>query len=130
MKGCLLRSFKTWMDLLGPEDHHQLQIMNYIQLQYKTVATAWHTPNEGKRSKFERWKSKLLGLRPGVSDVCIICNGRFFALELKAGKNSLTTDQALFLEEVKARKCEGAVSWTFDDSKNIIDNFIKEAMNG
>lgn len=32
----------------------------------------WHTPNEGKRTKFESFLIKIMGVRKGVSDFIII----------------------------------------------------------
>ena len=46
---------------LGPEDKLQREVMQYIGMQYpKALIT--HPANEGKRSKFEQYKLKTLGV--------------------------------------------------------------------
>jgi len=46
----------------------------------------WHTPNEGRRTPFERFKVKYLGMIAGVSDIIMVKNGDVLFLELKSRK--------------------------------------------
>ena len=55
---------------LGKEDILQNQVMRYIGLKYpKALFT--HVANEGKRTKFEQYKLKYLGTKPGIPDIMI-----------------------------------------------------------
>ena len=108
---------------LGPEDHLQKAVLDYIRLQYPTVLV-WHTSNEGKRSAFERFKAKWLGLRSGVSDLILIHDKKLLALELKAGKNKPTAAQDDFITEIAHHGFLGAWANGFDAAKKTIDDWV------
>lgn len=72
----------------------------------------WHSPNEGKRSVVMCSILKLMGMRPGVSDLMfsIPPNGRVAALELKAPKMKPTELQAMFMNDIVSSG--GFAFWT------------------
>ena len=53
---------------LTKEDHLHLQVVEYLRWQYPNVLFG-HWPNEGKRSPFERYKAKKLGMVKGWPDI-------------------------------------------------------------
>ena len=113
---------------LSKEDKMQRSVMTYINTQYPK-AMAVHIPNEGKRSPFERFKLKALGVFAGMPDVMIFdpnANRSGLAIELKAGYNKPTENQKKALEALKMRNW--ATYWTnsFDEAKEIIDNYFNE----
>lgn len=72
----------------------------------------WHTPNEGKRSKFEQFLLKIMGVRKGVSDFIIIHQtGKYKGLIIEMKNIGVRTykkngdpyfeDQHQFLEDMK-----------------------------
>jgi hypothetical protein len=62
----------------------------------------WHCPNGGARSKVEAAIFAGLGVKAGVADLCILHDGRFYALELKAPGGRSTAAQLAFRDAVNA----------------------------
>jgi VRR-NUC domain len=60
----------------------------------------WHTPNSLPTSRLQGAIHKGLGMRAGVSDLILLHNQRFYALELKAPGKKPTADQHRFLQDV------------------------------
>lgn len=109
------RKYQTKEQLL------QEACVNYLKLQYPSLLFT-HVPNEGKKSPFERWLYKLMGVRTGISDLLIFkfnpwYNG--FAIELKIDKNKPTDLQEKFMEDIIF--CNWKTSVIYD-----LDTFIKE----
>lgn len=61
------------------------------------------------------------GMRRGVSDVLGIYKGRFFAIEIKYGKNKPSPEQVAFIEDVNLYGGIGFVAYSVEDvEKNLI----------
>jgi len=82
-------SRNAYYKYLLPEDHLQV-LCNRILAYYPRLLWA-HVPNEGKRSRFEQYKFKMLGGKSGVPDLLIFNSFEFegkqykgCAIELKA----------------------------------------------
>ena len=115
---------------LGKEDVLQHNVMKYLSLQYPT-ALFTHVPNEGKRTKFEQFKLKYLGTKPGVPDVMIFNPNKHYnglAIELKAGYNKPTVNQKLWLDLLCMNKWSVHVSKDFEECKSIIDNYFSDGI--
>lgn len=113
---------------LGKEDILQHNVMKYIQMQYPT-ALFTHVPNEGKRTKFEQFKLKYLGTKPGVPDVMVFTPNKHrngLAIELKAGYNKPTANQKMWLDLLHHAKWSVHWSNSFDECKEIIDKYFKD----
>lgn len=80
---------KSFFDYLKPEDHEQIAVIQFLKLQHPEMKFH-HSPNEGKRSKFEIFLINLLGVKAGFPDLIIFYEGYNMALELKVGKNEPT----------------------------------------
>ena len=88
---------------LGGEDKLQRAIINYLQMQYPD-AIFTHPMNEGKRTKFEQYKMKYLGAKPGIPDLLIFTPNNVFsglAVELKYKYNKPTDNQKKWLKCLK-----------------------------
>jgi len=109
---------------LTMEDRLQRSVITYIKVKYPK-ATYIHSPNEGKRTTFERYKAKVLGTRSGVPDLQILLNGKTLFLELKTESGKLSPNQKAYLEELKNNGFVAEVGWGFDDAAMKIDNFFK-----
>ena len=114
---------------LGPEDHLHIQVVNYIKWKYRG-AVVHHSPNEGKRSPFERWKIEQLHVSPGFPDL-IIFNPPLqltLAIELKTEKNRRKNpNQEAWIETlnqtgIPAKKCFG-----YDEAVQFLDQHLKQA---
>lgn len=124
-----------WKDRLTAEDKVQHAINQYLDLK----RLLWfHVPNEGRRTKFEQFKAKYLGLKSGVSDLFILePRGEYHGLiiELKAdnvvvfNKNGtvrsgmINQNEFLMAARKKGYKAEFAIG--FDEAKSIIDKYLK-----
>jgi hypothetical protein len=117
--------FNPFYKWLGPEGQLQLQVCQYLALQYPEFVVI-HPENEGRRTKFEQYKFKALGCKPGVSDLIIVRKPKdVLWLELKAGKNTPTPAQAEFLESMNEAGFSATWCNNFDAAKNIIDAWAK-----
>ncbi len=85
-----------------PEDQIQRSIVQHLRCRGARGAVWWHVPNGGARQKTEAAILKGLGVRAGVADLCILHDGRFYALELKAPGNRSTEAQIKFRDDVNA----------------------------
>lgn len=91
--------------------------------------------NEGIRTESQGHNVKLLGLRPGVSDLFIYYPTKTYYglwIELKRNKKYVKSErntaswraQELFLEQVKSVGYQGFICYGFDDAKKIIDDYL------
>lgn len=54
------------------EDKEHIRVVNYIKDKLPDIL-AFHVPNEGKKSAFERYKHSLMGALKGCPDFVFIC---------------------------------------------------------
>ena len=116
---------KTFLDYLGPEDHFQHSVFDYLFYQYRKKAFFFHVPNESRRTPFERFKAKYLGMIAGVSDWIVVKKDKVLFLELKIKPNKLTESQRVFLNQMEILGFTANVAYTFEEAKEIIDEFMK-----
>lgn len=110
---------------LGPEDKTQIAVTEYLRLQYPK-AVYHHSPNEGKRSRFEQYKIKKLGVKSGFPDLLILYKGVRLALELKKDKGDNPTDNQMeWLKAIRENGFTAAYAKGFDEAKKIIDGAFK-----
>lgn len=125
-----MAKYNPYMRYLGPEDHLHRAVLNYIGLQYpKALIT--HPANEGKRSPFERFKLKYLGVTSGIPDILIFTPSNQFnglAIELKAGYNKPSPNQKKWLKDLES--CNWFTVWLndFDKCKIVIDQYFKNEL--
>lgn len=56
----------------------------------------------------------------GVSDILGIWEGKFLAIEVKAGRNTPTDEQMAFINTVNDRGGIGFVAWSLEDVERIL----------
>lgn len=110
------------------EDDLQKQVASYLD----ALGLLWcHVPNEGiSGRKGVRYgaKMKSKGLKSGVPDCLIFTPSEPFtglALELKVGRNTLTKNQKKWLLELSILGWECKYAYSFEDAKQIIDEYLK-----
>lgn len=111
---------------LSAEDNLHIAVVNYLRYQYPKLF--WmHPVNEGKRTKFEQYKAKELGITSGIPDILIFEQSIAFnglAIELKIKPNKPTDNQIMCMKKLKDSGWWCAVSYTFDEAKKEIDNYL------
>lgn len=124
---------KGYKSYLGKEDNLQIAIVKWMRLQYPLI-TPVHVPNEGKRTLFEQWKLKQMGITAGVPDLMIffqrpasedssiIYSG--LAIELKIKPNKPTEKQMHFLELLNDNGWVTSVCYDFESATKLIDKYL------
>jgi hypothetical protein len=110
---------------LKPEDIFQIQVCSYIKLQYPWVVIH-HSPNEGKRSHFERYLMKKLMVSSGFPDLILFCRRKklVIVLELKTGYNKPTDNQQFYLELFNEIGIPATWTNTFEKAKYFLDKHL------
>jgi hypothetical protein len=93
-----------------PEQTIQRAVIEHLRLRGVPGLVFWHTPNGaylgGKRTRkgasIQGAIMKSLGVLAGVSDICALHDGRFYAVELKAPGGRSTEAQLRFRNDVNA----------------------------
>lgn len=106
-----------FLKYIGPEDILQHELIIWLQYQYPKLRYH-HSPNEGKRSKFEQFKFKYLGSDSGFPD--LIFPELKLVIELKIKPNKPTTSQLEWLWHFKNIGWRAEVCYTFEESMEVI----------
>ena len=114
---------------LTKEDHLHKQCINWIEYQYPELIW-YHSPSEGKRSRFEQFKFKWLGgsRRAGFPDLAIFNEFMPFnglAVEFKViydngKKNYPSPNQKKWLKDLTVIGWMSEVIYTFEDFQKLI----------
>lgn len=104
-----------------------IAVCEYVAYQYPEILIH-HSPNEGKRTPFERYLIKRMNVSSGFPDLMLVDvkQNKILYLELKFGKNKLTANQSNWLKSLSLLnnvKCDTA--WHFNTAIDIIDNYFK-----
>ena len=91
---------------LKSEDTEQINVMSWANWninRHPELKWLFHVPNGGSRNKAEAIKFKQMGVKAGVSDLCLpyprgVYNGLF--VEMKFGKNRLQETQKAFQSDM------------------------------
>ena len=108
----------------GKEDILNSQVCTYLKLQYPNLLW-WHTPNESKKSKFEQYKAKKLGIKSGIPDIIIVGKSINIAIELKVYPNKLTPNQADVLDRLGNAGWITAVCYSLDEVIEVLKINLK-----
>ena len=106
-----------------PEDDIQRAVFQHIRVRGAAGLVAWHTPNGGQRSKAEAAIFKGLGVKPGVSDVVAVHEGRIFALEIKTEVGRPTDSQLEFIADMEAAGAFTCVAYGLDRALAVLESW-------
>ena len=109
---------------LTEEDRLQANVIKYCKAQYPGMLIS-HSPNEGKRTKFERYKATVLGVSSGFPDLTLIYNGKTLYLELKTPKGKPTANQKRWNADLTNNGLNAVITYGFDNTKLVIDTHFK-----
>lgn len=118
------------------EDTEQIKVIRWAagaECRYPELRWLYHIPNGGTRDSAEAIKLKNMGVKRGVSDLCLpFPHGRYHGLyiELKYGKNRLTKEQSQFLCDMCDSKHCVAVCYDAQTAIELIGKYINLSGNG
>jgi len=88
----------------------------------------FHTPNGGLRTKAIAAKFKRMGVKPGVSDICLPVSRNGYTclwLELKAGSNKPTKNQIDFMDFQTKEGAKCVVCYTWIEARDEVKSYLK-----
>lgn len=117
--------------IIPTEDEEQAYIVSWAKInesRYPELKLLYHIPNEGKRSGREGARMKRLGLRRGVSDLCLPvarCGFHGLYIELKAQDGKPTIEQNEFIKDVLGQGYYARVCFGADEAVMVIEDYLK-----
>jgi hypothetical protein len=84
---------------LASETQRQATLLGLVD-QFAPTVAAWSTPNEGRRSRWERGHLLQSGLNAGAPDLNFVWSAGDAFIEMKSGKGVLTNDQIFFCNKI------------------------------
>lgn len=117
--------------IIPTEDEEQAYIVSWARIhesRYPELKLLYHIPNEGKRSNREGARMKSLGLRRGVSDLCLPvarCGFHGLYIELKAQDGKATAEQNEFIRDMLGQGYYARVCFGADEAVTVIEDYLK-----
>lgn len=117
------------------EEQEQIAIFQWAKLEeqtYPELRLMYHIPNGGQRNKATAGRLKAAGVKRGVPDICLpVPRGGYAGLyvELKAGKNRTTPEQAYWLEALASYGYFTAVCYGFEEAVKTITKYINQEVS-
>lgn len=115
---------------LRSEDTEQISVMQWADQhtgKYPELKWLHHCPNGGSRKRKEAVKLKQMGVRAGVSDLCLpYPRGSYCGLyiELKYGNNRQQPSQKEFLADMAAAGHFVATCYSAKDAVELIEEYL------
>jgi hypothetical protein len=115
---------------LRSEDTEQISIIQWAEWnrrRYPELKWLYHCPNGGSRNKQEAVKLKQMGVKAGVSDLCLpYPKGTYCGLyiEMKYGNNRQQPAQKEFLADMAAAGHFVATCYSAEDAVAIIEEYL------
>ena len=136
------------------EDREHIRVANYIKDKLPDIV-AFHVPNEGKKSAFERYKYSLMGALKGCPDFVLLCpkfksidskeivyNGLLIELKaqehnrivlkgkdagkIKKTKGKLSDEQKIILNKLTDIGYLAVCCYGSEEAISIIDNYFSD----
>lgn len=113
------------------EDTEQINVVswaNWNMNRYPELRWLFHVPNGGSRNRAEAVKFKQMGVKAGVSDLCLpypkgIYCGLF--IEMKYGNNRQQDTQKEFLADMAAAGHFVATCYSAEEAIKVIKEYLK-----
>jgi hypothetical protein len=112
---------------LTAEDKLQIACLNFLRLKHRGAFVV-HPYNEGRRTPYERYRVKMLGMVAGMPDIMIYdynCEYMGLAVELKAGTNRCTPVQIEVHRRLSECGWRVEVCRSLDEFMNLVDGYFK-----
>jgi hypothetical protein len=101
----------------------QRAVFDHIRTRGVPDAVAFHVGNGGYRRKIEAAILKGMGVTAGVPDVLIVCRGKLFCLELKAGNGRLSDVQRKMIDRLPIAGATVAVAYGLDEALEVLERW-------
>jgi len=109
------------------EDQLQAQFYQHVWNHYPQLRRCiWSVPNGGSRHIMEAVKLKATGMLSGVWDLHVFYRGRFYIIETKVGRNSLSAAQQQWRDIMLQQGAEAFVYRTLEEGIAIIEYIINK----
>lgn len=124
--------FVNGIRMIPTEEEEQKTVISWCRVneaRWPELGLIYHVPNEGKRSKAAAAAEKAMGLRAGVSDLCLpVAKLGFHGMyiELKALDGKVSKNQKEFLAAVIKQGYFGCVCWGAEDAIDVICRYVRE----
>lgn len=113
------------------EDTEQINVVswaNWNMNRYPELRWLFHVPNGGSRNRAEAVKFKQMGVRAGVSDLCLpypkgIYCGLF--IEMKYGNNRQQDTQKEFLADMAAAGHFVATCYSAEEATKVLEEYLE-----
>lgn len=111
------------------EDTEQIHVIQWAQWnedRYPELKWLHHCPNGGSRNRIEAVKLKQMGVKAGVSDLCLpYPKGVYCGLyiEMKYGSNRLQESQKKFLSDMAAAGHYVITCYSAEDAIDILEEY-------
>jgi len=117
------------------EATEQERIMRWAaveQAEHPELKLLHHIPNGGSRNAAEAANLKRQGVKAGVPDLCLPvarCGFHGLYIELKYGKNTVTDEQAEWLEQLRQQGYKAVPLWGAEQAIETIREYLDEYNN-
>lgn len=115
---------KTFFDYLRPEDILQHQVILWLKYTHPTLKYH-HSPNEGRRTPFERFLYEYLGSDSGYPDLEF--PSLLLIIELKVKPNRVQDSQREWLDYFKSIGWRSEVCWSYEEAVKTISEEIAKS---
>lgn len=116
---------------LRSEDTEQINVISWATWntnRYPELKWLHHVPNGGSRNKQEAVKLKQMGVKAGVSDLCLpYPKGAYCGLyiEMKYGKNKQQDTQKEFLADMAEAGHFVATCYSAEEAIKVLEEYLK-----
>lgn len=113
------------------EDTEQINVTSWAawnERQYPELKWLHHIPNGGSRNKAEAVKLKQMGVKAGVSDLCLPYPKGIYCglyIEMKFGDGKYQKSQKEFLTDMAAVGHYVATCYTSEDAVNVLREYCE-----
>lgn len=112
------------------EDTEQINVMEWARWnvsKYPELKWLHHIPNGGSRNKREAVKLKQMGVKAGVSDICLPYPKGIYCglyIEMKFGNNRKTEEQKAFLQDMEEAGHFVVTCYSAEDAVRVIEEYL------
>lgn len=95
-------------------------VVDYFHRAKRPGVVAHHSPNEGRRTRWEGAQLARNGVLTGFPDLLFIADGRAYGLELKTHKGRLTPPQAIAHDRLKEAGMKVEIARSVDEAVAVL----------